>query len=254
VSLTVTVLGSQGVYATRERACAGYLLELGDTKIWMDAGSGSWRNLLDHIDYNELDGVLISHRHPDHTTDVFQAYHARFWGQSEPLDRIPLWAPGETIDRLVDFYGDSEESFDMHVVAAGAAIEIGDAHVSFFEMAHPPETIGVRIVRDGAVLAYSADSGPDADFDGLAGDAGLFVCEATLQDLDHPWEGHLQASQAGKIGSSVGCNRLLLTHLPPGRSLDLSLEEARRTAGDLDVSLAYDGLRLEVTSDPSRRS
>jgi ribonuclease BN (tRNA processing enzyme) len=246
VSLAVTVLGSQGVYATPERACSGYLVELGDTTIWLDCGAGSWRNLLQHVDYNALDGILISHRHPDHTTDVYQAYHARFWGQSEPLDRIPLWAPGETIDRLHDFYSECEESFDMHVVTAGGAIEIGDARVSFFEMAHPPETLGARIERNGAVFAYSADSGPDADFHGLAGDAAVFVCEATLQDLDKPWEGHLQASQAGKIAAAVGCERTVLTHLPPGRSLELSLQEARTTGGDIDISLAYDGMRLEV--------
>jgi ribonuclease BN (tRNA processing enzyme) len=248
VSLVVTVLGSSGVYATRERACAGYLLELGDTKIWLDAGAGAWRNLLDHIDYNELDGILISHRHPDHTTDVYQAYHARFWGQSDPLEPIPLWAPGETIDRLAAFYEDSKEAFDMHVVTAGAAIEIGDARVSFFDMAHPPETLGMRIERNGAVFSYSADSGPDADFNGLAGEAGLFVCEATLQDRDDRWEGHLQASQAAKIASSVEADRLVLSHLPPGRDLQLSLAEAQAIAGDLDVSLAADGMRLDVTA------
>jgi ribonuclease BN (tRNA processing enzyme) len=246
MSLAVTVLGSSGVYATRERACAGYLVELGETTIWVDAGAGSWRNLLQHIDYTSIDGILISHRHPDHTTDVFQAYHARFWGQSEPLEPIPLWAPSETIDGLVAFYKDSKESFDMHVVTAGGAIEIGDARVSFYEMAHPPETLGMRIEREGSVFAYSADTGPDADFEGLAGDADLFVCEATLQDSDHPWEGHLQSSQAGKIAASVGVRRLLLTHLPPSRDLDLSLEQARATAGDLDVALAADGMKLRV--------
>ena len=246
MSLSVTVLGSSGVYATKERACAGYLVELGETTIWLDAGAGTWRNLLQHVDYTKIDGILISHRHPDHTTDVFQAYHARFWGQSEPLEPIPLWAPSETIDGLTAFYEDSKESFDMHVVTAGNAIEIGDARVSFYEMAHPPETLGMRIERNGAVFSYSADTGPDADFQGLAGSADLFLCEATLQNSDHPWEGHLQASQAGKISASVGVRRLVLTHLPPNRDLDLSLAEARATAGLLDVSLATDGDTYEV--------
>jgi ribonuclease BN (tRNA processing enzyme) len=246
VSIKVTVLGSSGVFATRDRACAGYLVDLGDAKIWMDAGAGTWRNLITQMDYTQLDGVLLSHRHPDHTSDVYQAYHARIWGQSEPLDPIPLWAPGETIEAVADFYGDSEEAFNMHVVTTDAAIEIGDSRVSFFEMAHPPETLGMRIERNGAVFAFSADTGPEADFDGLAGGADLFMCEATLQDVDRPWEGHLQASQAGKIASSVGVDHLVLTHLPPGRDHELSLAEAQTTAGEMRVELAADGMRLEL--------
>jgi ribonuclease BN (tRNA processing enzyme) len=82
VKIKVTVLGSSGVFATRDRACAGYLVDLGDAKIWMDAGAGTWRNLITQMDYTQLDGVLLSHRHPDHTSDVYQAYHARYSRQS----------------------------------------------------------------------------------------------------------------------------------------------------------------------------
>ena len=62
----VTVLGSSGMFPTSERACAGYLVEIGDKKIWLDAGSGSWRNLVKTCSYAELDGVILTHRHPDH--------------------------------------------------------------------------------------------------------------------------------------------------------------------------------------------
>jgi ribonuclease BN (tRNA processing enzyme) len=247
MSISVTVLGSSGMFQTKERSCSGYLLELGETHIWMDAGAGSWRNLINHLDYENLDGVLLSHRHPDHTTDVYQAAHARYFGRREPLGPIPLWAPQETITQVHAFY-DTEGAFDMHVVAAGAALEIGDARVYFFKMAHPPETLGIRVEREGAVLSYSADTGLEADFAGLAGDAGLFICEATLQDVDSPWEGHLQASQAGKLAESVGARKLLLTHLPPNRDHRHSLAEATGTAGDVMVELAKDGLRLEVTA------
>lgn len=248
MSLSITVLGSSGMYATPERACSGYLLEIGDSKLWLDAGAGTWQNLLRHVDYDALDGVLLTHRHPDHTTDLFQAYHARGLPTSrpEPSSIIPLWAPQETVDRITSFAGDMKEAFELRVIAAGGSILFAGATLSFVEMAHPAETVGVRIEHEGSVLSYSADTGPAADFETLAAGAGVLLCEATLQDFDGGWEGHLSATQAGAIASRLGVERLLLTHLPPDRDYGLSLAEAQRSCGDVQVQLAADGLRLEV--------
>jgi ribonuclease BN (tRNA processing enzyme) len=190
--------------------------------------------------------VILTHRHPDHTTDVFQAYHARSYGQPDPLPSIPLWAPGETIDYLLAFIAEFKESFDLHAVTDVDTIDLAGAAVSFVDMAHPPDTLGVRIEKDGKVLAYSADSGEDADFERLASSSDIFLCEATLQDSDEPWEGHLSATQAGRIGSTVDTGRLVLTHLPPGRDHQLTLTQTTAAAGDLSVELAADGLVLEL--------
>ena len=246
MSFTVTVLGSSGMYATPERACSGYLLEVDESRLWMDAGAGSWRNLLRSVAYQALDGVLLSHRHPDHTTDVYQAFHARHYGGPEPLPSIPLWAPAETLERLCGFGSEIQESFDLRTIAAGDSLDIAGARFSFVAMVHPAETVGMRIEHDGAVLSYSADTGPEADMETLARGADVFVCEATLQDSDEPWEGHTSASAAGVIAADLAVNRLLLTHLPPWRDLGLSLKQARGASGDVVVDLAEDGMRLEV--------
>ena len=247
MSLSITILGSSGMFATPQRAASGYLVEIDGAKIWMDAGSGTWQNLLRHVDYHKLDGVLLTHRHPDHTSDIFQAFHARTCWAHEPLEPIPLWAPQETIDHLVGYVGDLSNTFDVRPIGAGEPIEILGARLSFVRMAHPPVTLGVRIENDDRVAAYSADTGSDADFDALASDADLFVCEATFQSSDGEWEGHLSASQAAALACRAAAGRLVLTHLPPGRDLALSLAEAKEGAGECDVQLAEDGLRFEVS-------
>ena len=56
----------------------------------------------------------------------------------------------------------------------------------------------------------------------------------------------MSASRAGGIASSIGVDQLLLTHLPPGRDVLLSLDQAQVTARDVAVSLATDGQRFEV--------
>ncbi len=246
MTLSVTVLGSSGMYGTPERACSGYLVRSDDAQVLLDAGAGVWRNLLQHGDWTGLAGVILSHRHPDHVTDVFQLFHARRYGAPEPLATIPLWAPVETIERLTGFSKELDEAFDLRTVAAGDRVAVAGMDVSFFEMAHPPETVGCRLVKDAITVAYSSDTGPSARFDALAGGADVFICEATFQDSDPEWEGHLSASQAAEIASHSGAKRLVLTHLPPGRDARRSLDEARRAADGIEVELAADGMKIEV--------
>ena len=247
MSLAVTILGSSGMFQTTERSCAGYLLSIDEERIWLDAGAGTWLNLQRNIAYAELTGVLLTHGHPDHVTDVLQAYHARMYGQAKPLPPIPLWAPQETIDRLTTFSKGIDEAFDLKPITADSRVTIGSASLSFTEMAHPEVTLGVRIEHGGKIVSFSSDTGEAADFDALASNADLFVCEATSQESDPIWEGHLRASQTGAIAQRVGVRRLVLTHLRPGRDHEATLEQARATAGDVEVELAQDGTRMEIS-------
>jgi ribonuclease BN (tRNA processing enzyme) len=246
VSFSVRILGSAAMFATAERAASGYLVEIDGHHLWLDAGPGTWRNLLRHIEYPELEGVILTHRHPDHTSDVFQAHHALRHGQEDPLPAIPLWAPAETIDACCGFVPELAESFDLHEVKAGESIDFAGARLSFFGMAHPPETLGVRIEHEGAVLAYSSDTGPEADFEGLAGDADLFICEATYQADDAEWMGHLHAGVAARIAEQCRVKRLVLTHLQGKRDLGIGLVEADKASNGVKIELADDDKRFEV--------
>ena len=247
MSLAVTVLGSSAMFATTERAAAGYLLEVDGRRIWLDAGSGTWRNLLHLTEYKDLDGVILTHAHPDHTIDVFGCYHALAFGSPEPLPSIPLWAPAEVLERLCAFAGQIDLAFDLRPVTAGGALSFGAARVMLFEMAHPVETVGVRVECNGSTLAYTADTGIDGELVPLTEGAELLLSEATLQDCDDPTlDGHMSAAQSAGVARDGEVSRLVLTHLPPGRDLSVSLAEARAAAPDVHVVLAADGERYEI--------
>ena len=246
MTLAITILGSSAMYSTPERACSGYLLEADDKRFWIDAGGGTWRNLQRVIDQPELDAIFLTHRHPDHTIDLFQCFHYRRYGGAESMKKIPLYAPGETIDRLLGFSSELGESFDAQRVAAGDSIKIENTAFSFFEMAHPAETVGIRAENEDDVVAYTADTGPAGDLPGLANGADLFVCEATFQEADDEWDGHMTAAQAGRAAAEAGVGRLVLTHLPDRRDLSVSIVEAQQTCSGIQVSLAADCLRYEL--------
>ncbi len=132
MSFTVTVLGCSGVYQTRDLAASGFLVQIDGGHWVIDMGGGTWSNLQSHMDYRELDGVFLSHRHPDHTIDIWQLFHARHYGDVEaPEAKIPLWAPQETIDRIVGFDTGVAESFALVPVDETSQVSFGDASVSF---------------------------------------------------------------------------------------------------------------------------
>lgn len=246
MGLAVTVLGSAAMYASLERSASGYLVHVGDANIWMDAGGGTWSNLLRCGDYRTLTGILLTHRHPDHVIDVFQAFHARAYGDPEPLEPIPLWAPEETVEHLRGFSSDLGKAFTLISISEESVLDIDTARFTFARMAHPAYTLGVRIEGEGRNMAYSSDSGPGGDFRRLAADSDVFICEATFQDSDPEWEGHMSASQAAVVATEVRAKSLVLTHLPHGRHLEISLKEAQ-AAGEVEVSLAEDLRRIEVS-------
>ena len=53
----------------------------------------------------------------------------------------------------------------------------------------------------------------------------MFVCEATSQDSDEIWEGHLRASQTGRIAQQVGYSQMHVS-----RIIRRSLERLRAVA------------------------
>ena len=55
----------------------------------------------------------------------------------------------------------------------------------------------------------------------------------------------MKASRAAAVSFELGLGELVLTHLPHGRDLELSLKEAG-AAADVNVSLAEDLRRIEV--------
>lgn len=235
------------MFATTERAAAGYLLEFDGRRIWLDAGPGTWRNLLRLMDYTDLDGVILTHVHPDHTSDVFGCFHALAYGGSRPLPSIPLWAPAQVLERLCAFAGQVDVAFDLRPITAGGMFSIGQARVMLFEMVHPVDTVGVRVECNGSTFAYTADTGIEGDLVSLAKGAGLLMSEATLQQCDGPvFNGHLSAAQSASVAREAEVPRLVLTHLPPGRDLTVSLAEARATAPEVQVVLAADGERYVI--------
>lgn len=230
------VLGSSGTYATPGRPGSGFLVEQGTTRVWMDAGPGTFFALMDRLDPSMVTAVSISHQHPDHVVDVFTAFH--WWGYGpQPREGIPLLAPAATIARILAFLdaepGESaiNRVFRFDPVGDGDVRTVGDLTVEFAVTDHSVPTMAARWSNGARVLAYSADTGPAGEWSRVAAEADLFLCEATYQgeQEEHPYPHHLTAGEAGRIARARRATRLMLTHIPAHLDTDRSVEEAETT-------------------------
>ncbi|MGH8959115.1 MAG: MBL fold metallo-hydrolase, partial [Acidimicrobiia bacterium] len=222
-----SIMGASGTYPTLGHPASGYLIEQGSTRIWCDAGPGTFVAL--PVDPDLIDAIVISHQHPDHCLDLITAFHA-FRYRPVPRLSIPVYCPAAVVERLGLFADNPElaETFDFHPMSGGAASLIGEIEVTFAWTDHSVPTLATRWEANGRVLTYSADTGPGGDWPEIARDADLFVCEASYQgDFEtYPYKHHLTASLAGTIARAQNARRLMLTHIPPYLDKTVSVAEA----------------------------
>lgn len=246
--MRVSVIGSSGTFPTPTNPASGYIIENGSTRIWCDAGPGTFTAL--PLAYDLIDAVFISHRHPDHCADIFAAYHA--WTFiPEPRDGIPLYANGDVLEHLAAFLDSSVEeafqgTFDLRELSDGDHVVEGDIALNVVSMNHSVPALGSNWIGDGRSLFFTGDTGPGDWTDALDG-VHIMMSEAALQGEreDDGFDGHLTASEAGLIARDAGVDKLVLTHIPPYLDKSVSVAEAEASFGRA-VSLATPGTRFDV--------
>jgi len=238
--LTLTVLGCSGSCPAPGGACSGYLVDDGDTHLWIDAGSGTLANLQRHIAVDAVDAVVLTHEHPDHWTDLEGFVNAIRY--IAPREGVPVYAPAGLRART---YTETEPNLAWRTVADGARAKIGALELSFSRTDHGPETLAVRVDGGGRSLGYSADTGPAWSLEALGPGLDLALCEATIPEHLEGTMQHLSAGQAGMSAKRAGAGRLLLTHLWPTRDPDEARGEGAAAFGG-PVEVAVVGGRYEI--------
>ncbi len=242
--MKLTVLGAYGPYPPAGGACSGYLLEEGDTRLMLDFGNGIISRIQKNFTLWELDGIVVSHLHPDHISDLFILRYALDMARErgDVTDSLDIYLPAD----LGEEYGGLpyKEAYRFHGLKDGESFRAGPFTISCFQTAHPVTTLGYRIEAGGRILVYSGDTEYFSGLNALVKDCNLFLCEANYQDKDMPGGNHLSAGQAGELAGNNGVEKLLLTHLNPESDPEVSLREAK--AFFPEARLAAEGETYEV--------
>jgi ribonuclease BN (tRNA processing enzyme) len=246
----LTIVGSAGSYPGPDSPASSYLVEHDGARLLLDMGNGSLGSLQRYTDIYAIDAVLISHLHVDHCIDLCSYYVARKYAPDGPAQRIPVFGPKGTADRMAAAYG-LPKSPGMHdefnfVRHETDAISIGPFELTTARMAHPVPTYGMRITAGGRTLVYSADTGPTPALVELSQGADVALYEASFMDRpDNPANLHLTGGQAAEHASAAGVERLVLTHMVAWNDNEAVVADAAAKF-DGELFVAKPGLVLEV--------
>jgi ribonuclease BN (tRNA processing enzyme) len=264
--MRLTVLGKSPSWQDAGGACSGYLIEEDGTTVLVDCGNGVFAKLREHIDYVDLDAVVISHLHADHFLDLVPYSYALTYAprqQPVPVDRWPgtdfparpeLHVPPgaqEVFRRVVGAWGNDdliENAFHLREYDPSSQIEIGPIRITFQPVPHFTETFAMSIASTNGSgrIVYGADTSPTDALANFAKDADLMLLEATLPRPERTgMRGHLTPSEAGGHARGAAAKRLLLVHISDELDADWAREEAAEAFGG-PVEVATEGAVFEV--------
>ncbi len=240
--MKLTIVGCSGSFAGPDSPASCYLVEADGFSVVLDLGSGAVGALARYTDMYDVDAMVLSHLHPDHCIDMCGYYVARKYRPEGPARKIPVYGPADTPSRLASAYGlpadpGMTEEFDFRSLAPQLSFELGPFRATVERTVHPVEAYAIRLEHDGKVLTYSGDSGACEPLVRLAKDSDLFLCEASFLDPHDAPEVHLSGREAAQHATRAGAGRLVITHVPPWHSSDLTMAEAApHFDGPLDLA------------------
>lgn len=230
--MKVTVIGHWGGFPGEGGASSGYLLQHDNFNLLIDCGSAVLSKLQKYISVEDLNGVIISHYHFDHTADIGILQYAELIKTKMGITSKTLPIYGHIYDEQ-EFKRLSLESYTKGIPYKESDIlKIGPFEVTFCETRHPAKCFAMRISCGKYVVVYTSDTGYFPGLPEFANDADLLICECNLyKNQDGSASGHLNSTDAAVVARDAGVKHLLLTHLPHYGNISELLEDAKKVYG-----------------------
>jgi ribonuclease BN (tRNA processing enzyme) len=240
--VAVQVLGSGGPELQDKRASSSYLVwQDGQARVLVDAGGGSALRFGESgATMSQLDVILFSHFHVDHSGD-FAALIKSSWFEDRKRP-LPIYGPPgndfmpSTTEFVSDLFGDKgayrylselyvpgeDGSYKMQphaVVADGTPVTAfrgGDITASAVKVIHGGfPSLAWRVEIGGKSIVFGGDTNGDGDgLPRLAKDADLFVAHNAVPEGVTGVERnlHMPPSVIGQIAAEAHVKSLVLSH------------------------------------------
>ncbi|CAD6008383.1 MBL fold metallo-hydrolase [Agreia sp. COWG] len=252
MTFELDIIGVAATAPVLTSPASGYLIRHTSGSVLVDCGPGVVMELARRGLLDEIDAIVVTHRHADHALDLGAlAFRVQF--PRPRSQRIPLYFPAESLDFVTSFdeligiptvptlVAPLSQAFDVR------GLDLANQHplevlpglwLTAFAARHAVPSAALRFEdRSGrGVIAFSSDTADCAGVRSAARDADLFVCEATYltaspQELEG--HGHLTGAGAGALAAASGVGALLVSHIADPAQAPEILADAVAAAGPL---------------------
>ena len=235
------VLGSGGPEINDDRASSGYLIwHNGHARVLVDLGSGSLARFeQSKALINDLDVILLTHLHADHSNDLPALIKSSFFTRRER--DLPLYGPTGNhvmpsttvfVDKLFgdkgafrylsDFLDGTRPyrvlpfNVDILLKDISTLVDNNSYQISAIPVDHGPiPAIAWRIDIDGQSVVFSGDmSNKKEVLSRLAKQADILVAHHAINEVTNPVARnlHMPPTEIGRIAAKAGVKSLVLSH------------------------------------------
>ena len=252
--MKLTILGSGVTMPSLTRNAAGYYLKIGTNHVLIDCGSGTLRQLLKaKVKWQELDYIFISHRHPDHITDLMAIMHAIYVAGHFNNQRIkPLVLVGyKGFKQDYHYFRQAtfpagRESYSIKIMEIKqSAKQFSSWRVRATSVEHGGlEVNAYRFEHQGKSLVLGSDCDYDQNLVKICHQTDLAVLDC-MMPIVKKLPGHMSPKECGQTAKEARVKKIVLTHINPKYD-NINLKKQAKKYYQGPVVIAKDLMTIKI--------
>jgi ribonuclease BN (tRNA processing enzyme) len=216
--MRLKILGTGTSIPSLKRGSSAYVAHAAGRTILIDAGPATVRRLLEFgYSVDDIDMLILTHFHVDHTADLSTFLFACNYGviaREKPLTIIGGQGMHKFYRGLSAIYPWLAPRFYKLAIKSmpSGSFEEAGLLIETKRMNHNRESIGIRI-DDGKCAAITGDTDYSRNLVNLARHADMLVAECAFPEKKV--KGHMNLETLERVVREAAPRRVLLTHLYP---------------------------------------
>jgi ribonuclease BN (tRNA processing enzyme) len=216
--MKIKVLGTGTCVPSLQRSSSSYLVQTKQLNILIDVGPSVVRRLLEYgFTTRDIDVIILTHFHVDHTADLSTFLFASNYDVEARAKELSVVGG----DGLHDFYRGLlavypwllPRSYEISLrEMSKGTLNKGGLVITTAQMEHNNESIGVR-VEERKSVTFSGDTDYTKNLVELVSGTDLLIAECSFPE--RKVDGHLNLEILQKIVDEANPKRVLISHLYP---------------------------------------